>query len=83
MQDNKALESLPRNTILEKLAPRPAKEVPVEPQDEDEFSCPASAIFAASATAAWRWNSDSGMERTRGSPTRGSDHFIITRRPGC
>jgi hypothetical protein len=41
MQDNKALESLPRNSILEKLNPRPPKEVPVEPQDEDEFSCPA------------------------------------------
>jgi hypothetical protein len=41
MHDNKALESLPRNSILEKLNPRPPKEVPVEPQDEDEFSCPA------------------------------------------
>jgi hypothetical protein len=41
MQDNNVLEAAPRNTILEKLTPRPVKEVPVEPQDEDEFSCPA------------------------------------------
>jgi hypothetical protein len=41
MQDKKALETVPRNTILEKLNPRPSKPEPVEPHDEDEFSCPA------------------------------------------
>ena len=32
----KELDTIPRNPILEKLAPRPSKPVPVEPQDDDE-----------------------------------------------
>jgi hypothetical protein len=42
MHDNaKRLETVPRNSILDKLAPRPVKELPVEPPDEDEYSSPA------------------------------------------
>lgn len=34
------LGSIPRNPILEKLSPRPAKPTPVEPQDDDECAGP-------------------------------------------
>jgi hypothetical protein len=38
---SKVVETLPRTSILEKMSPRPPKEAPAEPQDDDEYTCPA------------------------------------------